>query len=1422
MKRLLSVFLLLMCTVSLKTTVNAQSTPKVVAFYPEWMMRPYNSAQWCIPPDSVDWTGIDIVVLFSGTENVDYTTSPYWTYVTNPNDSIDIEFQGISSPRSGPSSWRNELQILVNAVHAKGGKVVIDVHQVNNTSFSHILPDSAMTQTMVNSIVSWCERKNLDGVEVDMEYWATGWTPTSAQMGRLTRIFRRRLDQMPNGRGILIYAPSYYDANMYSSAFDDLVDGYYLQSYYQDVWNGTVGSNSVWWSSPLYRGTDCPGSDAQAIASLGPLQWVAAGHSASKMGIIVPSYNYTYKGQNQLCVSDGGVPPGYGTYQQALSLLNNGGTKSWDDVVKEPVIKGTAISSQGNPGGWAQWGVSAGMKFFCTYEDSMSLSAKVSWVKANNIGGVSLFSMDMEADPSQRIRVDRFPLTKYLVRAVGAVSAPPDTTRPVISNVSSTNITSSTATITWTTNETANSQVEYGTTTAYGSSTTLDASYVTSHSQSLSNLSASTTYHYRVKSTDPSGNLATSANFTFTTTAPPAPPSTPTPSSPSNGAVGVSTNPTLSWNASAGATSYQLQVSTSSSFTTTVVNQSGITATSYAVSGLSYSTTYYWRVNATNAGGTSSYSITWNFTTAAPPPSPSAPTLSSPSNGATGVSLSPTLSWNASSGATSYQLQVSTSSGFTTTVVNQSGITTTSYTASGLSGSTTYYWRVNATNGGGTSAYSTAWSFTTAAAPSGLVAAYSFNEGSGNAVTDYSGNGFTGTISGATWTTSGKFGNGLVFNGTNAKVTVSNATLLQLTTGMTLEAWVYPTTVGGGWRDVIMKGADDYYLVTNPSGAPATGSDALGSTLSGPSALTANTWTHLAATYDGTTLRLYMNGTQVVSRSQTGSMQTSTNPLQVGGDNAFGQYFAGRIDEVRIYNRALTQAEIQSDMNTLIGGTTSPPSAPTLSSPSNTATGVSTTPTLSWNASSGATSYQLQVSTSSSFSTTVVNQSGITSTSYTPSVLTGNTTYYWRVSATNAGGTSAYSTAWSFTTALSHSIVLSSGPNLISSVVLPRNSTLDTLLAKIIPRMGQYDVMKNSQGQVFWPALSVNQIGTWNHLEGYQISVSTADTLTVTGTEIAPEATPIPLPLQGAGVNIVPYLRHSPMRADSALAGILNILVIAKNNAGQVYWPSQGINQIGLMKPGQGYQVQVTQASTLVYPANATAGPPVILGKQQEIVIETDTPSPLHYQPRVTRTGANAVLLVEAPDLKESDEIAVWTTSKILVGSGAMRRGKALITVWGDNIATHDIIDGAVEGESLTLTFWSAAEQNEGSLTVLSLTDALTSTASTNSLRYKSNAVWVARVTQASEIPKVFTLSQNFPNPFNPSTLIRYGLPFNAMVTLEVFNILGQRVALVVNEEQKAGNHEVIFQNSTLGSGVYFYRLVAGEFTATKKMVLIR
>ena len=200
--------------------------------------------------------------------------------------------------------------------------------------------------------------------------------------------------------------------------------------------------------------------------------------------------------------------------------------------------------------------------------------------------------------------------------------------------------------------------------------------------------------------------------YSLVTTGPPPPaPATPVLSSPADAATGISASPTLSWQTSAGADSYGVQVSTVSNFSIIVYSQTGITATSTGVTGLAGNTTYYWRVNATNTGGTSGWSANYSFTTGVGSV-PSAPNLASPLSGSTGVSRSPTLTWNTASGANTYTVQVSTNSNFNTFIYNTAGISSTSTTVSGLGSRITYYWRVIAVNGVG-SATSTTWNFRT-------------------------------------------------------------------------------------------------------------------------------------------------------------------------------------------------------------------------------------------------------------------------------------------------------------------------------------------------------------------------------------------------------------------------------------------------------------------------------------------------------------------------------------------------------------------------------------------------------------------------------------------------------------------------------------------------------------------------------------
>jgi fibronectin type 3 domain-containing protein len=472
----------------------------------------------------------------------------------------------------------------------------------------------------------------------------------------------------------------------------------------------------------------------------------------------------------------------------------------------------------------------------------------------------------------------------------------------------------------------------------------------------------------------------------------------------------------LSWGAATdntGVVKYDVYRSTTQGFTPSASNRiAQPTGLIYTDTGLTAGTTYYYRVTAedaaTNVGPATNEANATPTADTTPPTAPGSLT-------ATGGAGKVTLSWNASTdagGIARYNVHRGTTSGFTPTTANRiAQPTTTSYVDNGLSAGT-YYYKVTADdNAGNTSAPSNEANATVGAAPpAGLVAAYGMDAGSGTTLVDQSGNGNNGTISNATWSASGKFGSALSFNGTNASVTIPDSNSLDATTGLTIEGWVKPTTSGGGaFRTMAVKETSGnlvYGLYVNsdsnrPQSQVTVGAPKL---LDGTSAVPTGSWTHLAMTFDGTTERLFVNGTQVSSVAIAGSIATSTGALKIGGNSIWGEWYGGLIDELRVYNRALSASEITADMNTSISSPDStPPSAPgTL-----TATGGLGQVSLSWGAATdntGVVRYDVYRSTTQGFTPSASNRiAQPTTLTYTDNTgLTAGTTYYYRVTAEDA------------------------------------------------------------------------------------------------------------------------------------------------------------------------------------------------------------------------------------------------------------------------------------------------------------------------------------------------------------------------------------------------------------------------------------
>jgi hypothetical protein len=482
-------------------------------------------------------------------------------------------------------------------------------------------------------------------------------------------------------------------------------------------------------------------------------------------------------------------------------------------------------------------------------------------------------------------------------------------------------------------------------------------------------MTAGTTYYWRINEKNASGTT-TGTVWSFTTN--PVIASNP---SPANGATYVSTTADLSWMAGAGATSHDVYFGTVSS-PPFKVNQ---TATTYDTGTMAGNTTYYWRIDEKNAGGTSVGTV-WSFTTLPPPGQATNP---SPVNTATAVSTTTGLSWTAGAGATSRDVYFGTVNP-PPFVVTQTG---TLYDTGTMAYYTTYYWRINEKNAAGTTT-GVVWSFTTRSSPPPTPVQLlvwdlvGVTGGSSSAADVFDSNISTTAPSGVASIASGltpstSF-NGLVAYNLNA------TTLAEAKANNEYFSWTITPKAGKQMslksielRALNQGAARTFALLSSVDGFVNTiGSVVSGSTDPPLQTINLTGYDYLTSAVE---FRLYVYVYPAGSTFETiGIGNMPGNDLIVNGTTA-------------------------STGPVLPGQATNP-------TPANGATAVSTTATLSWTAGPGTTSHDVYFGTAT-IPPFVVNQAG---TAYNPG-MASSTKYYWRIDEKNATGTMT-GVDWSFTT----------------------------------------------------------------------------------------------------------------------------------------------------------------------------------------------------------------------------------------------------------------------------------------------------------------------------------------------------------------------------------------------------------------------
>ena len=203
----------------------------------------------------------------------------------------------------------------------------------------------------------------------------------------------------------------------------------------------------------------------------------------------------------------------------------------------------------------------------------------------------------------------------------------------------------------------------------------------------------------------------------------------------------------------------------------------------------------------------------------------------------------------------------------------------------------------------------------------------------------------------------------------------------------------------------------------------------------------------------------------------------------------------------------------------------------------------------------------------------------------------------------------------------------------------------------------------------------------------------------------------------------------------------------------------------------------------------------------------------------------SAKIMIQGQPIEVGDEIGVFTPDSICVGAGVWSDTGAVFPVFGNDALTGNK-DGINPGEEMHFRIWSKYQRTEYLQDEVWFSSAFEDNEYKSGTMYLIDSLFVDIVLSVPKhikgIPESYSLSQNYPNPFNPETRIRYSVPHDEHVKIEIFSVTGRRIKTLVDSYHQTGIYEVSVSAQDFSSGTYFYRMQAGDFQETKKFLLLQ